>query len=133
MAGRRTSLGSRRERAGGDRRRHPGGGSSSQGGSGERRHLQRLDDRETWATHLWLSNDAGLYSWAVETVAHGGADALKEGLEDLQAALIDSPDGQYAYAECGLVLRVRDAALALGDIGSLWRVDWNEVAEAFRE
>jgi hypothetical protein len=90
-------------------------------------------NRETWACHLWLSNEESLYHWAEETVCLEGADGLREGLEQLQAAIVDTSDS-YAYAEgTGLVLYARDARLALGDIGSLWRVDWEEVAAAFRE
>lgn len=90
-------------------------------------------NRETWACHLWLSNEETLYRWAEETAALAGADGLREGLERLQAATVDTSEPYVYVEEVELVLYARDARLALGDIGSLWRVDWEEVAEAFKE
>ena len=90
-------------------------------------------NRETWACHLWLSNEEGLYHWAEETAATSGADGLRDALEWLQEAVIDASDTYVYVEEAGLVFRTHDARLTLGDIGSLWRVDWEEVAEAFSE
>jgi hypothetical protein len=90
-------------------------------------------NRETWACHLWLTNTETLYHWAEETARLFGADGLQEGLELLQEATVDASDAFTYVEEVGLVLYARDARLALGDIGSLWRVDWREVAEAFTE
>ncbi|MGA9761208.1 MAG: hypothetical protein WBQ14_02140 [Gaiellaceae bacterium] len=90
-------------------------------------------NRETWACHLWLTNTETLYRWAEETARIYGVDGLKEGLELLQETTIDSKDPFIYVEEAGLVIYARDARLALGDIGSLWRVDWGDVAEAFRE
>lgn len=90
-------------------------------------------NRETWACHLWLSNDEALYEWARRIARSLGSDGIREGLESLQASTID-PDGTWAQAEeFGLTLPLRDALLALSDIGSLWRVSYDEVAHAFLE
>lgn len=89
-------------------------------------------NRETWACHLWLTNTETLYRWAEETARIYGADRLKEGLELLQEATIDAKDPFIYVEEVGLVIYARDARLALEDIGSLWRVDWEEVAEALQ-
>jgi hypothetical protein len=88
-------------------------------------------NRETWACHLWLTNTETLYRWAEETARTYGADGLKEGLELLQEATIDANDAFIYVEEVGLVIYARDARLVLGDIGSLWRVDWIAVRNAF--
>lgn len=77
-------------------------------------------NRETWACALWLSNDYMAYRLTLEVMRVARRDgmpydtAMREHVEsmiDLQVA----PDGMC------------------DDIGSLWRVDWREVAESFRE
>ena len=73
-------------------------------------------NRETWATYLWLSNDEVLYNEALEVAKqefdynHQRDDAMKE-----------------------LVELLHDQSLMRNDIGSLWRVDWTEIVEAFKE
>lgn len=90
-------------------------------------------NRETWVCHLWLSNDQGLYDWATEVSRQLGPDGLCRGVEALQAAVID-PYGSVAYVEeLSLAVPVRDTLLMLFDIGSLWRVSYDEVARAFLE
>jgi hypothetical protein len=77
-------------------------------------------NRETWATALWLSNDYMLYRLTCEVVrvaVRDGErvdDAMREHVEAL-FALDVAPDGMR------------------GDVGSLWRVDWQEVADSFSE
>ena len=71
--------------------------------------------------------------WAEETARIYGADGLREGLELLQEATIDTSDPFVDVEEGGLVIYAHDARLALGDIGSLWRVEWEELAKAFTE
>lgn len=99
-------------------------------------------NRETWAVNLWLSNDEGLYNatreivtmavdavdpedvptWAADDLQsfHAGrvADALKIWVEQLLDA-----------SEC--LLKDEDRQNMASDCGSLWRVDWYEVAKAW--
>lgn len=78
-------------------------------------------NRETWALNLWLASDEGLYVAAMQ-FAHdlrhedGARDtATREWFEnEIAPSLDETPTG-------------RDV---LSDIGSLWRVDWSEIAEA---
>jgi hypothetical protein len=71
---------------------------------------QGWTNRETWAAHLWLSNDPDVFVWAREQTA----DTLKTAFE-VAAASREASGFWY---------------LALRDIGSLWRVDWNQIARA---
>lgn len=78
-------------------------------------------NRETWAAHLWLSNDEGLYNECRRIVLenpepHRAEQIIKEYVSEL----LD--DGDFD----------QDTQNAMkADIGSLWRVDWLEVAKAF--
>lgn len=72
-------------------------------------------NRSTWCVHLWLSNDEGAYHMAREA-ARGGPDAVQELVEQLVY-------GDEAPASLATDL-LMDA---------LARVDWREVAAAFRE
>lgn len=77
-------------------------------------------NRETWACHLWLSNDELTYGMTLSSMRHGRnmgenpADTMREHVEAM-FDLMTAPNGM------------------LKDIGSLWRVDWEEVADAFQE
>lgn len=95
-------------------------------------------NRETWAANLWLSNDEGLYNQTREQAAEALrtaeddagdipleriaryqlANELKAQFEDWEADIVDgeAPQG------------IRQLVL---DIGSLYRVDWHEVAEGW--
>ena len=110
-------------------------------------------NRETWAAALYLGNDQGLYNGAREAVAglhyyeptealdmtckvcgvdlmtgkHGARpdDAIKEYTESLLKE-------RYTTGEDGDVVNV-PLMMMFDDIGSLWRVDWRAVAEAFSD
>jgi hypothetical protein len=72
-------------------------------------------NRETWALHLWLTNEERLYHQALIVAA---ADELKEWVVDeLWPGLFDTVDGR----------------VMMEDVGSLWRVDWKRVTDALRE
>ena len=91
-------------------------------------------NRETWATNLWIDNDEGLQSEVLEMAKSAVredklnaqrilADNLKEWLENLldfrayrDEYGAEMPDGLQT---------MRD------DIGSLYRVEWWEIAEGF--
>lgn len=94
-------------------------------------------NRETWAVALHVDNDQGLYAWKNEllrpfilrqdcVVSENGkrelvsncADAIKSWVEeelfnhDSDCCILDSAEGRM----------MRD------EIGSLWRIDWRELA-----
>jgi hypothetical protein len=77
-------------------------------------------NRETWACHLHLSNDEGLYSMATEALegkeaGWEAAEAMREFVENL----LDE------FGEIEGIAMMRD------EVGSMWRVDWQEVADVF--
>jgi hypothetical protein len=85
-------------------------------------------NRETWATALHLDNDFGLYEMVKDMVRasleehpeSGAVQCLEESLENfLDEAFSDIADMTHA----GLNM--------LKDIGSLYRVNWRELAEGY--
>lgn len=91
---------------------------------------QGWKNRETWAMTLWLDNEQALYNES-RRIAHVAikekgnmmfhvADQLKEWVEDMAAEACDCQGGKQSEELCKM----------FQDIGSLWRVDWDEVAES---
>lgn len=90
---------------------------------------QGWKNRETWAMALWLDNDQGLYEESRQIVRvaveernmlYDGADKLKDWVEELAADACECEGGKRSEELCNM----------FQDIGSLWRVDWEEVAES---
>ena len=98
-------------------------------------------NRETWAANLWLNNDEGLYGqvseMATESLTAGRDDEgdagsaahiaryhLAEQLRDMFEEWAHG-EGEDEYVPSGPIYKV------LTDIGSLYRVDWHEVAEGW--
>lgn len=81
-------------------------------------------NRETWATSLHLNNDQGLYEQARSIVASGGPWALRDFVEET----LDLWD---CLVEYGTIPRW--VLIMAADIGSLWRVNWPEVAEGLTD
>jgi hypothetical protein len=98
-------------------------------------------NRETWALNLWLSNDQGLYEMTRERVADAIAHdsdgthqengqpwslhdqrVAGEAVKALIEELLD-PEEQLMSAENIITM--------LSDIGSLYRVDWDEIGAAW--
>jgi len=84
-------------------------------------------NRETWATMLWINNDRGLYETVKELAQH--TDCCTEPLmclEESLEALFDDlwGDGTELAAETYNMFK---------DIGSLYRVNWRELAIAILE
>jgi hypothetical protein len=85
-------------------------------------------NRETWALNLWLSNDQGLY----ETTRERVADAVNEYSEGIAGEAVKAfweeltdPNEELMSAE--------DILQMVRDIGSVYRVDWDEIGAAFIE
>lgn len=78
-------------------------------------------NHETWALNLWLSNDPVLFEEARKAAKEGGAEGLREYVEELFERFFDDP---YAYKGMATMIR---------EVGSLWRVAWDELAEAYAE
>jgi hypothetical protein len=81
-------------------------------------------NRETWATALHLNNDQGLYEtvrdWAVSNWEEDESEAvtvLSESIEDFVTELVESDWDGVKFMR--------------SDIGSLYRVNWREIAESF--
>lgn len=78
-------------------------------------------NRETWAAHLWITNDQGTDLEARRVVraieGYRAEDTLAEWLDDMLF-------GEYPIADRDNWLR---------DIGSLWRINWREIVAALRE
>ena len=79
-------------------------------------------NRETWAVALWLNNDEGMYSEARDLVGNA-PDNMRE-----QAEAIENLVDEYLDAD---VMPWEGQKSMRDDIGSLWRVDWYEVAASF--
>lgn len=83
-------------------------------------------NRETWATALHINNDEGLYrtvqDWAVSNIEEQESESeavtvLAESIEDFVTELVESDWDGVKYMRY--------------DIGSLWRVNWQEIADSF--
>lgn len=107
-------------------------------------------NRETWCTNLWLANDEGTYEmvreWAMQALdavedddstqdftyfasvkdeaIYNLAEQLKDWFEELAADIIDGPDDERIHTS-------HQARAMVMDIGSLYRVDWREIAEGW--
>ncbi len=85
-------------------------------------------NRETWALNLWLENDEGIYSEMhglvrEEIEGHDKGETINpyylgERLQEWIESLFDYEN----------VIHNRDLFLMLTDVGSLYRVDWREIA-----
>jgi len=81
--------------------------------------------RETWAVSLHINNCEGFQNIVTEMKdeskdVHELALKLREFFEQLESDAMDHEVN-------------RETKIMFTDIGSLWRVDWQEVAESFYE
>lgn len=88
-------------------------------------------NRETWATMLHIDNDQGLYEMARDYAV----TALKEHKEEESEARYCLADTLQNWIEEDLLTRENIAGnqglwLMLTDIGSLYRVNWREIADS---
>lgn len=94
-------------------------------------------NRETWALCSWLNNSQGDQEWALDIaesalIEVGGRDgderyqgrvignALRDAFDAMCQDIIEDPS-----------MRSENALRMLFDIGSLYRVNWDEVGEHF--
>lgn len=94
---------------------------------------QGWTNRETWALMLHINNDEGLSEMFRQLVRmDGGAGQdweREERVRDYATALLNPDEYREEYGEPqGVELR-RMAS----EVGSLWRVNWQEVVEALTE
>jgi len=85
-------------------------------------------NRETWATKLWVDNDEGLYYHAKDMASgYGNEDkrGLADGLEEWITELLDMEQVFTAPPAQRKALIMMSS-----DIGSLYRVNWYEIAES---
>ena len=89
---------------------------------------QGYANHETWSLALWINNEQGfqetILDMARESIknhekAYEFAETLKEYIDDMWEDFFDDP---ATYTSYGLFIK---------DVGSLWRVDWFELAEEF--
>jgi hypothetical protein len=80
-------------------------------------------NRETWAVYLYITNEQGLYSEYVDLINRNtDIREFARELEDWFTATIWD-----LLEDRGTDYTVRNMIL---DIGSMWRVNWRELAEA---
>jgi len=103
-------------------------------------------NRETWATHLHLSNDQDLYTIAVRLVQQADRDVHEfyadmdcdmppiaqtnlaaERIEEWVGDMVDDYHDHERHHTTDLMRSM------IQDVGSFWRVDWQAVADAFRD
>lgn len=82
-------------------------------------------NRETWAVNLWVTNDQGFNDYVNEAMkgaydGEGENYRLDEVYRDAVESILDY-DGAPS----------RDVAIMKDDIGSMWRVNWRELANTW--
>jgi len=83
-------------------------------------------NRETWAFKLHIDNNEGDYNHWQERTREAEdiaalADEMKEWAEEIWGLVIDGSDAS------------KEARLLVDDVGSLWRVDFYEIARSLRD
>jgi hypothetical protein len=78
-------------------------------------------NRETWATALYINNDEGLINPLNEVAKlHDNLNDMAEEIESFINEVLDFDN----------ISTNRNAFLMFQDIGSLYRVNWREIAES---
>lgn len=89
-------------------------------------------NRETWATNLWIENDRGLYEFAIGYAKEELQEHIKDEKNDNAIyCLADILENCITEDLLNLENIKGNQALfnMLTDIGSLYRVNWKEIAE----
>lgn len=115
-------------------------------------------NRETWAVALHLNNTEAAQNWMlhilpqVRVAIEDDGDSvlsladrilirveneLQEGVEGAFERVLDpgayESDSLYEYAAHDIGLSHADALRMIADVGSLWRVNWREIAKSLIE
>lgn len=98
-------------------------------------------NRATWAAHLWISNDEGLYDQARAIVSEvrdqfdeeDWAEEIANQLEEMMAPLLDPHEYVSQFGDTSLSEWVDSVWPMLHDIGDVDDIDWHEVATAVAE
>jgi hypothetical protein len=96
-------------------------------------------NRETWALNLWLTNDQGLYEMTRERVAEALKNAtVPEGirvdeLRDVHAGEAIKALTEELFDPEEQLMTPENIITMLQDVGSLYRVNWDEIGAAFIE
>jgi len=86
-------------------------------------------NRETWCTALWMDNDELMWTDSRRVVTDGGtAKDLEDWFSDLTEPMevMDPVESGMREGE-RFVAFLPETWHMLSDIGSLWRVDWQEI------
>lgn len=84
-------------------------------------------NRETWATKLWLDNDQALQELTQEMAEnHDSVAGLADSLSDFVSELLDMEEVLSAPPA-----QRKELISMSRDIGSLYRVNWWEIAESY--
>lgn len=82
-------------------------------------------NRETWAAHLWINSEKNLHDDVLSILQEPSSsfydktDALKEYIENFCNTAIETGD--------------RKALTICQDIGSYWRIDWEQLTKSLLE
>jgi len=88
-------------------------------------------NRETWACNLWLNNDEGLHDECSRLAVRVTNRSEKpDAINELALLLKEYVEGELKdfCMQSPIDSEIRSM---FDDIGSLWRVDWNEIADGF--
>ena len=85
-------------------------------------------NRETWATALHINNDSGLYEPVTEKTKEMANDETVEHKTATLADIIEQFIDEILDYEN--IKENRNAFSMLSDIGSLYRVNWREIADS---
>jgi hypothetical protein len=78
-------------------------------------------NRETWAVNLWIENDRGLYD-LIQEKTEEAMGSVRELADMIESAIDEAFSDIEEMTPTGLIM--------LKDIGSLYRVNWYEIAES---
>lgn len=93
---------------------------------------QGWNNRETWATALWIDNDQALYEIARD-YARQEIEGHDKG-EEINAYYLGETLKNWIEDDLLTLENIagnRDLWLMLTDIGSLYRVNWREIAQVY--
>jgi hypothetical protein len=88
-------------------------------------------NRETWALDLWIGNDQFLYKWALEAVQNANSAQGGDELADWQVGEIVKDWWEWITDIDSEVLPAETILPMVRDIGSEYRINWDEIGSHF--